>query len=124
MFREDVKLFPYRIKKQKTLREADKERRVGLCSDFNVFLEDNPAVPRSIWFSDELHFNRVGYVNKQNMCVWTSEHPHNVMETRLHPEKWTALCALSTNFILDHFIDDALTADRYLHVLQDFLPCH
>jgi hypothetical protein len=39
-----------------------------------MFLVDNPAVPQSIWFGDEAHFKLNGYVNKQNMHVWVSDH--------------------------------------------------
>jgi hypothetical protein len=42
-------------------------------------------------------------VNNQNMRVWVSEHPHNMMETLLHPEEWTMCCALSTSGIVGPF---------------------
>jgi hypothetical protein len=56
---EDVKLFLYKIQMKQTLHLTDKVRR-----DFKMFLEYNPAVPQSIWFSDGGHFNLNGYMNK------------------------------------------------------------
>lgn len=65
-----MKLFPYTIRKQRALREVDEARRVGLCRDFNGFLEDNPTVPRSMSFSDEVHFNWGSrHEQAEYMCV-------------------------------------------------------
>jgi hypothetical protein len=86
-----------------------------LCAYFDVFLEENLVALRNIWFSDEIQFNWI---------AWASEHPHNVMETTLRPEKWTVWCSLSTSGILAHTIDNTLPADHYLHALQEFLPFH
>jgi hypothetical protein len=94
---KDVKLFPYKIEMKQTLYQADKARGVEYCGEFNMFLEGSPAVPQSIWFNDEAHFDLNGCVNNQNICVWASEHHHNIMETPLHPEKCTVWCALSTS---------------------------
>jgi hypothetical protein len=58
---------------QQALCEADTARRIGLGGDFEAFFEDNPAVPRTIWSSDEECFNLNAEVN---ICVSASEHPH------------------------------------------------
>jgi hypothetical protein len=76
-----------------------------------MFLEDNPAVPQSIWFINEDHFHLNGYVNKWNMHVWASEHPHNIMEC--------GCGMLSTGIVRQTFFDDTVTADCYLHGLQE-----
>jgi hypothetical protein len=89
MIQGDVKLFPYKIQMQQALREVDKAGRVDFYGDFKMFLEDNPAVSRSIWFSDEAHFHMNGYVNKRNRRPWASEHPHIIKETPLRPGKGT-----------------------------------
>jgi hypothetical protein len=40
----EVKLFLYKIQMQHTLHDTDKTRTADLCDDFNMFLEDNPAI--------------------------------------------------------------------------------
>jgi hypothetical protein len=70
-----------------------------------------------IWFNDEAHFDLNGYMNKQNICVWASEHHHNKMETPLHPEKCMLWCTLSTSWAI--FFGDTVTAGHYLHVPQE-----
>ncbi|GFV99910.1 hypothetical protein TNCV_5082691 [Trichonephila clavipes] len=44
--------------------------------------------------SDEAHFLLNGYVNKQNCRIWSEANPQVYVETPLHPEKQTVLCAL------------------------------
>jgi hypothetical protein len=120
IIQEDVKLFPYRIQMQQALVKANKARRVDFCSNFKIFFEYNAAVLQSIWFSDEAHFHLNGYVNRQNMLLWASQHLHNIMETPLHPQKCTVWCTLSTSGgVGPMFFDDTVTADCYLHVLQE-----
>lgn len=77
------------------LYDAGKAKRVDFCGDFKPFLEDNPAVSQSIWFSDEAHFHLNGYVNKQNMHVWANEHLHNIMKIPLCRQKCIVCSALS-----------------------------
>jgi hypothetical protein len=86
----NAEIIPYKIQMQQAFHEANKARRVYLCGNFKMFLEDNPAVSRSIWFSDETFIRLNGLLNNQNECVWASEHLHNIVETSLHPEKWKA----------------------------------
>ncbi|GFU87411.1 hypothetical protein TNCV_2716961 [Trichonephila clavipes] len=53
-----------------------------------------------ILFSDEAHFWLNGYVNKQNCRIWSEANPQVYVETPLHPEKLTVLCALWAGGIL------------------------
>ncbi|GFS82017.1 hypothetical protein TNCV_1790851 [Trichonephila clavipes] len=50
--------------------------------------------------SDEAHFWLNGYVNKQNCRIWSEANPQVYVETPLHPEKLTVLCALWAGGIL------------------------
>ncbi|GFX76314.1 hypothetical protein TNCV_592771 [Trichonephila clavipes] len=49
---------------------------------------------------DEAHFWLNGYVNKQNYRIWSEANPQVYVETPLHPEKLTVLCALWAGGIL------------------------
>jgi hypothetical protein len=106
--REDIKLFPCKIQKQRALHGSNKTRRDDLTGDLKTFLEENPAVPRSISFSDEGHFHLNGYMNKQNVGVWAREHLHNIVERALHPEKCTVWCALSVSSSANSFYSTVL----------------
>ncbi|GFX15562.1 transposable element Tcb1 transposase [Trichonephila clavipes] len=49
---------------------------------------------------DEAHFWLNGYVNKQNCRIWSEANPQVYVETPLHAEKLTVLCALWAGGIL------------------------
>ncbi|GFW48901.1 transposable element Tc3 transposase [Trichonephila clavipes] len=53
-----------------------------------------PDFHKRFLFSDEAHFWLNGYVNKQNCRIWSEANPQVYVETPLHPEKLTVLCAL------------------------------
>lgn len=42
-----------------------------------------------VWFSDESFFYLNGYVNKQNFCFWSSEHPNVAVSQSLHLQRPT-----------------------------------
>ncbi|GFW22480.1 transposable element Tcb2 transposase [Trichonephila clavipes] len=59
-----------------------------------------PDFHKRILFSDEAHFWLNGYVNKQNCRIWSEANPQVYVETPLHPEERTVLCALWAGGIL------------------------
>jgi hypothetical protein len=59
-----VKLLLHKIQMEKILCEADQVGKVDGCGYFKIFLEENPAVPQSVSFSDEVHFHLNGCVNQ------------------------------------------------------------
>ena len=50
---------------------------------------------KKIIFSDEAHFELVGYVNKQNCCIWGIENPH--------PKRVTVWCRIWSRDIIRPF---------------------
>jgi hypothetical protein len=107
-------MFPYKIQKQQSLTDVDKERRVTFRASLRQYLEDNSTVIRHIWFCDEEHFHLNGYVNKQNVHAWGTDTPHTVMEKSLHPQKHTVRRAISSAGIVGPvFLDDTVNAGRY-----------
>ena len=47
---------------------------------------------KKISFSDEVHFDLGGYVNKQNCRIWSTEIPHAYIEKPTHPKQVTVWC--------------------------------
>jgi hypothetical protein len=118
IIRKYLKMFPYKIQMQQALADVDKDRRVVFCDSLRQYLEDNSTVIHHIRFSDEAQFHLNGYVNKQNMCVWSTENPHAVMETPLQPEKCMVLCAISLAGVVGPiFLDDTINAESCLQFL-------
>jgi hypothetical protein len=66
------------------------------------------------------HLN--GYINKQNMCICSTENPHTVMEAPLYPEKCLGWCATSSaGTVRPIFLDDTINAAHYLQLLKTTL---
>jgi hypothetical protein len=68
-----------------------------LCDVFNMFLDGIPAKPCSIWFGDDTYLNLNGSMNKQNVCVWDSKHPYNIIAYYTQENAW---CVLHTRGIV------------------------
>ena len=52
-----------------------------------IDLQKMPILAKKITFSDEAHFDLVGYVNKQNCRIWGTENPHAYIEGRCTQNK-------------------------------------
>ena len=44
---------------------------------------------KKVIFSDEAHFDFIGYVNKQDCRIWATENPHAYIEKPTHPKRVT-----------------------------------
>ena len=50
-------------------------------------LTEDADFGKNFIFSDEAHFDFVGYVNKQNCRIWGIENPHAYIENPTHPKR-------------------------------------
>ncbi|GFX88802.1 putative DD41D transposase [Trichonephila clavipes] len=73
------------------------------------------------------HFWLNGYVNKQNCRIWSEANPQVYVETPLHPEKLTVLCALwACGIIGPYFFKNdeghnvTVNGDRYRAIVTSF----
>lgn len=113
ILKKDLHLFPYRMTCYQEIKEIDYPRRITFSQWFlNNF--DNELLDKT-FFSDESWFYLNGYVNSQNMRMWTNEKPDNFfVETTLHPQKIGVWCAISRRRIIGPiFFNGTLTGERY-----------
>ena len=99
-------------------------RYVGLRSIYGRFR----FCQKKIFFSDEAHFDLVGYVNKQNCRIWGTENPHAYIEKPTHPKRVTVCYGFWCGGIIGPFFfeneqGEAITVngDRYQAILNEFL---
>ena len=55
-------------------------------------LTEDADFGKQIIFSDEIHFDLGGYVNKQNCRFWCTENLHAYIEKPTHPKRVTVWC--------------------------------
>ncbi|KAL1488779.1 hypothetical protein ABEB36_000345 [Hypothenemus hampei] len=74
-------------------------------------------------FTDEAWFHMTGYVNSQNMRIWSSTNPHVFVETSLHPQKIGVWSAFSGRKVIGPiFFDGNINGIRYrTDILHPFL---
>lgn len=92
ILKKDLHFFPYRMTSVHELLPIDPPRRLQYCEWFSNVLNDE--LLDITFYSDEAWFHLTGYVNSQNMRMWSAENPHIYTETSLHPQKigvWVAM---------------------------------
>ena len=61
---EILKLYPYKIQVQQPLTERSVEQRLVFANEMLELIRTNKLDYKKIWFTDEVHFQLDGYVNK------------------------------------------------------------
>lgn len=77
--------------------------------------------------SDEAHYHRCGYVNKQNFRFWSENNPCNLHEKTLHSQKVTVWCVMSSLGVVGPYFFESengntvtVNSERYAEVLVNF----
>ncbi len=119
---EQLKLFPYKIQVHQPLSEKDIQRRLEFANLILEMVRNKEIDPKKIWFTDEVHFQLDGYVNKQNYRHWGTQNPHLAVVRPLHPKRITVWCAISHGMIIGpYFLTDSITGPVYKEqILEKF----
>jgi len=87
-------------------------------------LTEDPLFYRKIIFSDEAHFLLNGYVNNR---IWSDKLPKQVLETPLHPKKFTVWCSLFAGGIIGPYFfkieakeNVTVNGSRYRSMISDW----
>ena len=78
---------------------------------------------KKIIFSDEVHFDLDGYVNKHNCPIWGTETPQAYIEKPSHSKRATVWRGFWSRGIIGLFFFDvdSVNSDRYWAMLNEFL---
>lgn len=119
VLKKKLNLYPYKIKIVQQLLPIDIPRRLEYC----YWFLNNLNVDRLLdltFYSDEAWFHLSGYVNSQNYRFWTSENPHNFIETPLHSQKVGVWLAVSRRRIYGPvFFHDTINGERYKRIMLE-----
>jgi hypothetical protein len=81
------------------IKPVDYENRVRFCNQFMNHVHDRLLDPKVIFFTDEVNFNLLGYVNSQNNRCWSSENPH-ALNKPLYDQQIGIWCVISAMRII------------------------
>jgi hypothetical protein len=98
ILKEDLHLFPYRLTAVQELHVNDLPQRLNYCQWFLNTIADD--VLEKTFFTDEAYFHLSGYVNSQNMRMWSSQNPHFFTEAPHYPQKIGVWAAISQRRII------------------------
>jgi hypothetical protein len=91
-------------------------------------INDNPDLVNNLLMSDEVHFQLLGFVSKQNFHYLSSENPQRFHEKLLHSVKVTIWYAISSFGIVGpYFFEDGdghtvtVNSQRYVSMFENFL---
>lgn len=120
------KFHPYKIRLVHELNEDDFDRRIEFCESLTERINLHQNFLYKICFSDESTFSLNGEVNRQNCRYWSDTNPHLYRQVHTQrPQKlnvWAGI--LGDHIIGPFFIDDNLTGEKYLDVLENrIIPC-
>nr|XP_015833260.1 PREDICTED: uncharacterized protein LOC107397488 [Tribolium castaneum] len=113
LLRKDLHVYPYRLQSVQELQPVDFPRRLQYCQWFLDNIANNNELLEKTFFTDEAWIHLSGYTNSQNMRIWATQHPHEVVEEPLHTEKIGVWAAISKRRIVGPiFFQGTLTAVR------------
>lgn len=127
--RNEMHLFPYKVSVGQPLSENHKVRRFVFAQRMlNKINKDATFLSHILW-SDECSFSLGGWTNKQNMRIWASDKPTEVVEQSRLTEKVNVWIGMSSSMILGPFFFEhegstaTINSQRYLNMLaNDVLP--
>lgn len=120
--KKNLAMHSYKMQSYQSLLPTDHPRRLAYCQWFTDNLMNDDLLNLT-FFSDEAWFHLSGYINSQNMRMWSSENPHIFLESPLHPEKIGVWMAVSRRRIIGPiFFNFTVNAARYRNnILAEFV---
>lgn len=117
------KYHPYKMQILQELHEDDFDRRIEFCEIMSNLINTRAIVVSNICFSDECTFFLNGHVNRQNCRYWSEDNPHIFREGATQwPQKINVWAGILGNAVIGPlFIEENLTGELYLHLLEDVI---
>jgi len=113
ILKRDLHFFPYKVHAYHQILPRDFIMRMNFCEWFLNNLDNDDILDIS-FYTDEAYFQLNGYVNSQNMRMWSAENPHEFIEAPLHPLKVGLWVAISRRRIFYVFFEQNVTANNYI----------
>lgn len=121
--RQELNLFPYKVRCVQELKPSDNDKRLNYCHWFQRFINQNSEDILDVTFyTDEAWFHLGGYVNSQNTRLWSENNPRAIHEHSLHEAKIGVWVAVSRARIVGPiFFTNTVNSERYCSgILSNF----
>jgi transposase len=119
--RRHLGMFPYKVTCVHELLAPDFEHRLFFCDWLIEVTDHDPNFLDNCFFSDESWFHLNGYVNSQNMRLWSGENLHPTIQKTLHSQKLGVWAAMSAKRIVVVFFDTTVNGEVYRGFIDQFV---
>src|ERR1043166_7844808 len=120
----EERLHPFHYQPVQALQDADCPQRVDFCRWLLQKDHSDRNFLKKILWSDETIFTREGIFNQHNLHVYSHQNPHATrqmcFQQRWSVNVWAGI--LGDKIVDPYIIQETLTGQRYLVLLQDVLP--
>ncbi|KAL3268365.1 hypothetical protein HHI36_007481 [Cryptolaemus montrouzieri] len=69
-------MHPYSFIRLQKLKQTDLPKRLNLCENLLIWLQEDETIQQKIIWSDEAKFNESGITNRRDRHFWATENPH------------------------------------------------
>jgi hypothetical protein len=117
----ETKFKPFKANVHQTLERGDGDARSEFCSKMIDLINADPTLLARICFSDECTIYLDGTFIRQNNRFWAQANPHWLIEAHSQfTRKINVWCGImGTKIIGPFFLEDNLTGESYLELLQN-----
>ena len=109
-----IRLYAYnKVQMLQRLQPNDKPKQKEFADNTLQRISEDEAFLKRICFSDEATFYVSGTLNKHNVRIWGSEHPHEIRELERDSPKLNVWCGITCNRLIGPFFfhETTITAD-------------
>lgn len=112
----------YKIQILQTIKPKDIIKRAGFATFMLEQIEENESFLSKVIFSDEATFHTNGCVNRHNVRIWGSQHPHEIFEKERDSPKINVWCGLSKDEVIGPFFfaEKNINGTVYLDMLENY----
>lgn len=120
---KNLRLYAYKVQLLQALEPNDKPRRKEFAVNMLERISEDETFLRRVCFSDEATFHVSGKLNKHNVRIWGSEHPHVTREIVRNSLKVNVWCGIMCNRIIGPFFfkETSISANVYLDLLTEYV---
>ena len=117
-----LRLRAYKVQLVQELKPHDRPQREAFATEILSRIDEDNDYLKHVVFSDEATFHTCGKVNRHNVRIWGSEHPHVAIEHERNSPKVNVWCGLMHDRVIGPFFfaEPTISAITYLDMLEHY----
>ena len=122
VIKKKLRLHAYKVQIVQVFKSDDRPRKMATATDMLRRTEDDADFLKCIMFSDEASFHVSGIVNRHNVRIWGSEHPHEYREAERDSRKVNVWCGQMHDRVIGPFFFTEKTVSSVVYLDMFIFP--